>query len=163
LTAERAPGAGRAESRPTVARCLGRAVAGLGLGWIWSSCAGLTWIVLAAAAYRDLDRALVGLKSEPWTPVALAGYVASALAAFFGGLVGPLVPATGDRARRPVLTSSVRGGTFGAALGTAAGFLAGWACLVYAPRSMLFVWVALGLGTAAGLVGGWLGGRGARA
>lgn len=163
MSAARARGADRPESRRTVARWLGRALVGLGLGWVWSSVVGLAWIFLAAAAYGDLDRALDRLKGEPWAPIAFAGYFASAPAAWVGGLVGPLVPATGNRSLRPVLISSARGGGLGAALGAAAGLLSGWACLEYAPRSMLFVWVPLGLSAAAGLAGGWLGGRPARA
>src|SRR5262245_31535858 len=97
-------------ARITAAQWLGRAVAGLVLGWVWSSLVCLAWVGLAAAAYAGLDRALSQLKGEPWAPVALAGFFASASASFLGGLIGPLAAA---RPRRSVLGSSAWGGVWG--------------------------------------------------
>lgn len=156
MEATPAASANAPRGRLTASQWLGRAAAGLVLGWIWSSLVTLGWLGLAAAPYGDLDRALARLKDEPWGTVGFAGYLASVPASFLGGLVGPLAA---GRSRRSVLGNSARGGAWGAALGAAAGLLAGWAFWQYAPRSLALVWVALGLGVAAGLVGGWLGGQ----
>jgi hypothetical protein len=148
--------ANAAGARISAAQWLGRAAAGLALGWVWSSLLCLGWVGLAAAAYGGFDRALSQLKDESWAPVALAGFFASASASFLGGLVGPVAAA---RSRRFVLGSSAWVGAWGAALGLAIGLFVGWAVGQPEPGSRAWAYAALGLSVPAGLAGGWLGGR----
>jgi hypothetical protein len=137
----------------------GRALAGLGLGCIWSSLVSLAWIGFISAASGSLERALRQQKHEPWGVVLSVTFMATAVASFLGGLIGPLALGAAGRMRRPVLSSSAWGGASGAVLGVAVGLLAGWASWEYAPRTLLCLLLPLGLSVPAGLLGGWLGGR----
>jgi hypothetical protein len=75
-----------------------------------------------------------------------------------GSGVPPLV--LGPRARRrEIVLRSVGGAAVATAAAVVLGAFAGWLSWEVAPRSLVFVWIALGLGVPAGIGGGWLASR----
>ena len=137
---------------------LGRAALGVCLGWAWASFVSLVWLGAASVWYGVLDRALANLKGEWWSPIAFAGYFASVPAGWVGGIVGPAVLGPG-RFRRPVPTDVLLGGMLGSGIATLVGTVAGWAIWREDPRSLLVVWVPMGLGVVVGATAGWIAGR----
>jgi hypothetical protein len=137
---------------------LGRFLAGLIFGWVWNSFVQLDWVGLATAIYGSLERALNQMQPGFWMGMAFAGYFASAPASFFGGLVGPLALDCVPRIRRPMVCSSASGAALAAATGTVLGLFAGCVIWHMAGRSMLIVWVPLGLSVPVGVGSGVLGG-----
>ena len=131
---------------------LGRAAAGLCLGWAWSSMSSLIWVGAASAWFGDLDTALRQLKGEWWGHAGLAGCLGSALGSWAGGVAGPA--ALGRcRLRSPILCSSILGGGLGAVLSGSVGALVGW--LVWRPGVSK---MAFNLPLVAGLVVGLMAG-----
>jgi hypothetical protein len=150
------------EERPRLspARWLGRVIAGLFWGWVWSSLVAGGWLGLAALAYGDISRASEIVMRKPWGQYAVSALMVSMLGSFVGGFVGPLsIGPASSRVRRPVLLSSLFGAAFGAAIGTVAACATEWISQRCAPRSMLGMWMGLGVSLPVGLLGGWLGGR----
>ncbi len=150
------------EERPrlTPARWFERVIAGLFWGWVWSSLVIGGWLGLATVAYGDISRASEIMMRKAWGQYAVTAFMVPMLGSFVGGFVGPLtIGAASTRVRRPVLLSSIFGAAFGAVIGTVAACATEWISQRCAPRSMLGMWIALGVSLPVGLLGVWLGGR----
>jgi hypothetical protein len=146
--------------RLSPAKWLERVIAGLFWGWVWSSLVGAGWVGLATAAYGDIGRASEAMMGKASAQFASSAFMVSVLGSFIGCLVGPLsIGASRSRIRRPILLSANFGGAFGAVIGTVAAFATEWIAELYAPQSMLAMWMAIGVSLPVGLLGGWLGGR----
>jgi hypothetical protein len=125
-------------------------------GWIWATVVQLTWLGVAAAYFGDLEAALDKMKGLPWLDVAVAGFVTSSLAAWIGGVAGPMLLGPVVRTRRPILVGSAVGGAacglVGAGFGTTCSHL--MAPLRFG-NSDILVAAILGLAVPAGILGGW--------
>ena len=143
--------------RMTLGQRLGYAVAGFGLGWVWSSVISLIWVGALAAGYGGLDRGLSMFKDEWWAHIGFAALFASVVGSWVGSTVGPAVLGP-SRYRSPVLASSLLGAGLGAVHGAVLGAVLGWLWGDDSPQSVRSI-LPLAAGVLVGLVTGWRAGK----
>jgi hypothetical protein len=139
-------------------RRLGRAGAGLLLGWIWSSVVSLIGVIAVAVAYGDLDRGLDRLKGEWWAIFVIPGYLVSTVGAWAGSVAGPFALGP-TRLQKPVLTSSALGSAAGTVYTAVVGTIAAWVTWQNNPRSEWIALFPLALSLPLGILAGGLVGR----
>lgn len=148
--------------QPIRSRWWVRAVVGFALGCVWWVVVFLAWCAVAAVSFGGLEQALKAMEqrtSRDWVPLAFGGYFVSAIGAWMGGIVGPLVVgAAPRRSRRPLLDSSALGAALGAVPGAAIGCLIGWA-IDPIDNSPTWEYSIFGAGLTLGVLGGVIGGR----
>jgi hypothetical protein len=141
---------------------LPRALAGVAFGFGCNGAVQACWVGLLVAVYGSLDTAFNDMRPTAAMQVGFAAYFASLPASFLGGLIAPLVLSASTQRRRAIMLSSVCGAVLATVAAVVLGASAAWLVWQVAPRSMVFVWIALCLGVTAGIGGGWLGGWVAR-
>jgi hypothetical protein len=130
-----------------------RTLAALAFAFAASALVEAGWIGLLVAAYGGFDTALKDLRTTTITAGGSAAFFASAIAAFMGAFIAPLVLGRCTQRRRTVVLSSV----VGAVLATLPA-LTGSLSWVVAPGTMMFAWIGLALGVVAGICGGAMAG-----
>ena len=131
-----------------------RTLAALAFAFALSAVVEACWIGLLVALYGDLDTALKDVRPTPITAGGSAAFFASALAAFLGAFIAPLVLGSCTQRRRAVVLSSVHGAVLAVLPAILLAALAGSLSWVVAPGTMTFAWIGLALGVLAGIGGG---------
>jgi hypothetical protein len=132
----------------------GRILAGVGLGWIWTSIVSLVWVGLASLPDGDIIAGLDRLKTASWVYMAFAAYFTSVIGCGVGAFLGTLIAGHLSAIHRPFLKGSALGACVATWLGASFGSFAAWVTGPRSPEEVVWVWAMIGV--VAGIIGGWV-------
>ena len=139
-------------------RRLVRGGIGVWIGWTLASLVIIIWLVVGAIYYGDMDAALQKMPEESFAGIVFGTICAGAAGCWIGASVTPVV-IEDSPIRRPVLTSSLLGGTIAGVISTGFGFWLAHLIHDEDPKSHWVIFLPATNGVLLGIVVGWRLGR----